>query len=321
MLQKANGGNAFDEWSVELAPATVKRDKVEVLRSLGVNRLSMGVQSFDEATLKILGRRHSPAQVRRAYDLMRQAGFDNINFDLIFSIPTEAPDRWQNDLREAIALAPEHLSAYCLILEEDAPLLQRLHNKDCLSEKNPDREAALYLETWQTLADADYRQYEVANHARDGKRCRHNLNTWQMHDWLGYGPAAASQCFGKRFCNPSNLKIWLENLSRERLFHIDEETLSREQLFTDALVFGLRLNGGISLAGTAKRFLGTTDIPATLLDFIEDLREESYLDDVVPAGTLALSPRGMLVADAVACELLRRLDACCEKSKSSHNER
>lgn len=310
LLIKANGGNAFEEFSIELAPATIKTDKLAVLRSRGVNRLSMGVQSFDAGTLAILGRRHSPVQTMRAYEMMRDAGFENINFDLIFAVPTEAPERWQRDLEQAIALAPEHLSAYCLILEENAPLLSRLQKMPnyAPSEKSPEREAELYLQTWQTLADAGYRQYEIANHARDGKVCRHNLNTWRMHEWLGYGPAAASQCFGKRFTNPSNLKFWLENLSRERLFHIDEETLSRERLFADALIFGLRLNEGIDVPATTKRFLGTNRVPAKLLDFIQDLREENYLNKDVPAGTLALAPHGLLVADAIALELLNQLD-------------
>lgn len=307
ILIRANGGNAFEEFTIELAPATVKPDKLEILRSRGVNRLSMGVQSFDETTLKILGRRHSPSQIFRAFEMMRNAGFGNVNFDLIFAVPTENPKRWEQDLKQAVALAPEHLSAYCLILEENAPLFARLKKlPDFIpGEKSPEREAELYLQTWETLARAGYRQYEVANHARGNAfRCRHNLNTWRMNEWIGYGPAAASQCFGKRFANPSNLKIWLENVSRKHLFHNDEQELSPKQLFEDALIFGLRLNDGVNLEKTAKRFLGSAVVPAALTEFLNDLRNENYLNESVPEGTLALSPRGLLVADAVAAEIL-----------------
>lgn len=304
MLIRANGGNAPAEWSVELAPATVKPDKLRALRDCGVNRISLGVQAFDAETLSLLGRRHSPKQIFSAYEMIRAAGFDNVNFDLIFAVPGENPLRWNNDLDTAIALSPEHLSAYCLILEEEAPLLARLKKSGKFdpSEKSPEREAELYSASWDKLSRAGYEQYEVANHARGGKICRHNFNTWKMAEWLGYGPSAASQCGGRRFCNPANLGLWLEKLTDGVPAHEGTETLSPEQLFEDAMIFGLRLTEGFDIDALSRRF----GVPAgTYLPALaEDLREAGYLDARAPKNIWRPTKRGLLVADAIALKLL-----------------
>ncbi|MBQ6704877.1 MAG: radical SAM family heme chaperone HemW [Opitutales bacterium] len=304
MLVAANGGNAPAEWSVELAPATVKPDKLRVLRDCGVNRISLGVQSFDAETLTLLGRRHAPKQIFSAYEMIRAAGFDNVNFDLIFAVPGEKESRWEADLDTAIALAPEHLSAYCLILEEDAPLWTRLKNSAHFdpAEKSPEREAELYLATWEKLSRAGYEQYEVANHARAGKICRHNFNTWKMAEWLGYGPSAASQCGGKRFCNPANLVLWLEKLTDGVPAHENVEALSPEQLFEDAMIFGLRLAEGFDAEALSRRF----GVPAGthLAELAEDLRSAGYLDAAMPKNIWRPTKRGLLVADAIALKIL-----------------
>lgn len=310
-LLRANGGNAPEEWTVELAPPSVRADKLRALRGLGVNRISLGAQSFDAATLALLGRRCAPKKIFEAYDAVRAAGFDNVNFDLIFAVPGESRSRWRADLAQAVALAPEHLSAYCLMLEEDAPLLARLKNSPAFdpAEKSPEREAELYLETWETLARAGYAQYEVANHARAGKACKHNLNTWRMGEWLGYGPAAASQCGGRRFANPADLRRWLDALADGVPARTDVVELDAATLFADALVFGLRMNEGVNPPALARRFFGdAARVPAKLAALAENLREEGYLAENLPAGTLALNARGLLVADAVGAEVLAALD-------------
>lgn len=309
ILLKANGGKLPAEWSVEMAPASVHADKMRALAEIGVNRISMGVQSFDSETLALLGRRHAPKKIFSAYETIRNAGFSNVNLDLIFSVPGEKSSRWHADIAQAVALAPEHLSTYCLMLEEDAPLLARLKQSPHfdLAEKSPEREAELYLETWEKLSAAGYTQYEIANHARDGKVCMHNLNTWRMHEWLGYGPAAASQCFGKRFANPADLALWLDALTDRVPARVDEVELDGKLLFADALIFGLRLNEGINLPATARRFLGAPQIPAALEALKSALRDENYLR-VTPPEILALNARGRLVADAVAEAVLEALE-------------
>lgn len=309
MLLAANGGRVPAEWTVEFAPATAQTDKLRALRERGANRISLGAQSFDAETLALLGRRHSPKRIFSAFEAIRGAGFDNANLDLIFAVPGENPRRWKRDLDAAVALAPEHLSAYCLILEEDAPLLARLEKSGNFvpEEKSPEREAALYLETWDALAAAGYAQYEVANHAKPGRECRHNLNTWKMREWLGYGPSAASQCGGRRFRNPANLARWLDGLARGVPAREDEETLSARRLFEDAMVFGLRLAEGFDVAALSRRF--GVPVSDALRELARDLRGNGYLDAAQPENVWKPTRRGLLVADAVALEVISRNDA------------
>lgn len=309
LLVTANGGRVPAEWSIELAPGTVKPDKLRVLRERGVNRVSLGVQSFDAETLALLGRRHSPKSVFAAYEMIREAGFDNVNFDLIFSVPGENPARWTRDLDMAISLSPEHLSAYCLILEENAPLFARLQRSGNFSpeEKSPEREAQLYLETWARLRDAGYVQYEVANHAKPGRACIHNLNTWRMAEWLGYGPSAASQCGGRRFRDPANLSRWLDALASGVPAREDVATLTPRSLLEDSFVFGLRLADGFDIAALSRRF--GVPVPARIVAFADALREEGCLDPATPENLWCPTAHGLLVADAVALRVLELFDS------------
>lgn len=312
MLLAANGGKAPLEWSTEMSPASVRKEKMQALSDTGVNRISLGVQSFDAETLALLGRRHEPKKFFSAYETIRDAGFTNVNLDLIFSVPGEKSSRWHADLCRAISLAPEHLSTYCLMLEDDAPLLARLKQSPAFdpAEKSPEREAELYLQTWEKLAAAGYAQYEIANHALAGRRCLHNLNTWRMHEWIGYGPAAASQCFGKRFTNPPDLARWLEGLTDGVPARCDIVELNATMLFADAVIFGLRLNDGVDLRELSRRFLGTDAPPAPLMQLKNRLKEENYLSASSRKSEfiLALNARGRLVADAVAEAVLEVSD-------------
>ena len=309
LLVAANGGNVPAEWSVEFAPGTVKPDKLRVLWERGVNRISLGVQSFDAETLRVLGRRHSPKSVFSAFEMIRDAGFDNVNLDLIFSVPGENPARWAQDSATAISLSPEHISAYCLILEENAPLFARLQRSGNFSpeEKTPDREAQIYLETWARLREAGYAQYEVANHAKPGCACIHNLNTWRMAEWLGYGPSAASQCGGKRFRNPANLARWLDALTSGVPAREDVVALTPRSLLEDAFVFGLRLAEGFDAEFLARRF--GVPVPERVVAFADALREEGYLDPATPKNLWRPTARGLLVADAVALRVLELFDS------------
>ena len=290
-------GGPVKEWTIELAPSSVKRDKLEALRDMGVTRVSMGIQSFDEATLDALGRQHSRKQIYQAWELIREAGFASANLDLIFAIPGQDEERWTTDLAEAVRLAPDHLSTYCLTFEEDAALFVKLAKGQV--KPDPVREAALYRRTWAFLADAGFAQYEVSNFSRPGHECIHNLNTWRMHEWLGYGPAAASQFAGRRFKNPSDLARWLDGLTSGAPVREDVVELSPRMLFLDVLTFGLRLNAGVDVAEAAARF-GVQPPPA-LEKFLRDLEEEGLL--VREGAAIRLTDDGRLLADAVAAGL------------------
>ncbi len=277
------------EWSIEMAPSSVRADKLAVLRDLGVTRVSLGVQSFDEKTLTALGRRHSPAQVLAAIDAIRAAGFDNFNLDLIFAAPGQKLADWLADLQIAVHHQPAHLSTYCLTFEEDTALWLKLSQGQV--RPDPAVDAHLYEATWDFLAAAGYPQYEISNYARPGHACIHNLNTWAMREWVGLGPSAASQFNGQRYANPSDLARWLDGLTSGTPARVDVVPLTPALLATDALVFGLRCNRGVDLAALAARFPEFNF--AALAPLWEELAGEGLLEfssQTTPAPSAFTSP-------------------------------
>ena len=292
-----------EEWSVELAPATVTADRLEVLKALGVTRISMGVQSFNDNLLDALGRQHTPAQVYRAYDLIRAHEFQSVNIDLMFALPNQTPGQWQADLDEAMRLAPDHLSTYCLTFEEDTALWVKLSQGKV--KLDVDKEAAFYRDTWAYLAAAGYAQYEVSNFARPGHASRHNLNTWRMHEWVGLGPSAASQQAGWRSSNPPDLARWLEDIAAGRRATADRVPLTNDLLAADTVIFGLRMNEGVSLPQLQKRFPSLHWSAA--LDLWPRLLFEGLIE-ATPEGRISLTVRGRLVADAIGAEILEAFE-------------
>jgi oxygen-independent coproporphyrinogen-3 oxidase len=292
-------GGQPTEWSVELAPSSVRADKLKALRDVGVTRVSMGVQSFDEATLDALGRRHSTKQIRDAWELVQAAGFKSVNLDLIFAVPGQDEARWEADLQAAIALQPEHLSTYCLTFEEDTAMFVKLSKGKVKIDH--ELEARLYRRTWEILSDAGYEQYEISNFARPGYACQHNLDTWDMQEWIGYGPSASSQFAGRRQTNVHDLEQWLKGVESGKLATEQITELTPELLLCDALVFGLRTNLGVKPFALAQRF--ATSLPTKLTTFAKDLAEEGLAtwDNT----TLTLTNEGRLRADAVGVKILQ----------------
>lgn len=291
--EKTGGG--LSEWTVEMTPAAASEARLEVLRDLGVTRVSIGVQSFRDELLKKLGRRHSARQVVAAFERARRLGFV-VNFDLMFALPGQGVDEWLGDLREAFALGPDHISTYCLTLEEDTALWLRLGG----GTGDAEREADLYLATWDCLEAAGYRQYEVSNFAREGFECAHNLNTWGMGEWVGLGPSAASQFRGVRGANVADLEKWEAAVCRGERLTGERVLLDDAMLAEDAVVFGLRMNAGVDFAATERRFAGADW--ARLRRVAEDVCESGLAEWA--GGRLRLTRRGRLVADAVGAEFL-----------------
>jgi oxygen-independent coproporphyrinogen-3 oxidase len=292
------GGSDPAEWTVELAPSSVTRERLGVLRSAGVTRVSLGVQSFQPTLLEALGRAHTVPQVRRAYDRVRSAGFASVNLDLMFALPGQTESEWEEDIAEAVRLAPDHISTYCLTFEEDTALWVKLSQGKV--KLDPDNEARLYLRTWERLAEAGYAQYEVSNFARRGHACLHNLNTWRMAEWVGIGPSAASQYQGTRSANVSDLALWAGRVGRGERATEDPVRLSPELLAEDALVFGLRTNEGVDLGQLESRAPGA---PWERIGFlVQHLVEEGLA--VRLGGRLALTARGRLLADSVGSEVM-----------------
>lgn len=295
----ARFGAPVEEWSVEMAPATVNPGKLKALREIGVTRISLGIQSFSSEWLEKLGRDHTPEQGYRAYDMIRSAGFDSVNLDLMFALPGQDKATWFADLDEALRLQPDHLSTYCLTFEEDTALWVKLAKGQV--KLDPEHEADLYLATWEKLADAGLQQYEVSNFARDGHRCEHNLNTWRMGQWLGLGPAAASQLNNRRWTNVDDLQQWARGQANGSPQYMDEMLLSEATLAGDAILFGLRMNDGVNLTALATRFPqwgGLDDARQKMQHFAE----EGLV--VMENDSCRLTEKGRLVADSVGAEFI-----------------
>lgn len=286
------------EWTVEMAPSSVKRDKLEALKDAGVSRISMGIQSLNERHLEALGRQHSKKQILKAYDLIRSVGFDSVNLDMIFAIPTQTESEWRADLRETLELDPDHLSTYCLTFEEDTALYIKLQQGKV--SLDPERERRFFLASWEETDAAGFNQYEISNYAKPGHECVHNVNTWRMNEWLGIGPSAASQYNGTRHANAPDLAVWLAGLERGERGTVDRVVLTPELLLEDALIFGLRMNAGVDLAELAKRFGREPEERVAVL--IDRLVEEgkAHRDGSV----VRLTEEGRLLADAVGEALL-----------------
>ena len=291
------------EWTVELAPASVTDARLAILKELGVTRVSLGVQSFSPELLDGLGRQHTREQVLRAYERVRAADFSSVNLDLMFALPGQDAAAWTLDLETAIALAPDHLSTYCLTFEEDTKLWVKLSKGQV--KLDPEHEARLYERTWDTLEEAGYAQYEVSNFARPGHICNHNLNTWRMHEWVGIGPSAAGQHDGVRGANTADLEKWIAGVARGERMTEDRAHLTPSLLVEDAMVFGLRLNDGVDVAALRARFpaAGWAELEATLTR----LEEQGLLERAGGGAGVKLTRRGRLLADSVGSELVGML--------------
>ena len=291
--------NAPAEWTVEMAPSTVKADKLAVLRDLGVTRISMGVQSFDEKLLESLGRLHRPNQIYKAWGLVEAAGFPQTNLDLMFAIPNQSMEQWEVAIREAARLGPSHLSTYCLTFEEDTALYVKLSEGELKIDE--ERELRFYERGWELLAELGYAQYEISNFSKVGAECIHNVNTWRMSEWIGCGPSAASQYRGERYQRPSNLNEWAAGMESRLPLKAELVSLDNRILMADAIIFGLRMNIGIDLTDIALRF-PAPKVMALLEPLIARFADEGLL---IRSGAHArLTHKGRLVCDAMGSAVL-----------------
>jgi len=294
------------EWTVECNPATLSLDKARLLRAGGVNRVSMGVQSFNAALLDRLGRVHSREMAFKSFDILRQAGFDNLNLDLMFAIPGQTLDVWRETLAEATALGSEHLSSYEVIYEEDTPLYAQL--KAGRFAVDEDLACAMYEELVERATEAGFRQYEIANFARGAGRapnvdrsCQHNVNYWRGGSFYGLGPSATSYVGGARTKHWSNTARYCEEIERGQRAIESSEELSPLARAGETAAFGLRMVEGWPF----DQFLQVTG---------HDLRKEwaADMDQLERQGwgralpdRFQLTRQGLRFADAAAQLFLR----------------
>jgi oxygen-independent coproporphyrinogen III oxidase len=298
------------EWTVECNPATVSLDKARLLRSFGVNRISMGVQSLDETLLERLGRVHSRDMVFRSFDTLREAGFDNVNLDLMFAIPGQSLDVWKITLAEAFALQSEHLSSYEVIYEEDTPLYAQLQAGEVAEDE--DLACAMYEELVAGAVGAGFEQYEVANFARGGasvggdrewpgRACLHNINYWRGGTFVGVGPSACGFLNGERIQNHSNTQLYCDALEAGRPVMRTLDRLSPVARAGEIAAFGLRMNAGWPFA-EFQRATGF-DLQAGWGDDMARLVAEGM--GVLNGTGFRLTDHGLRFADRAAGEFLR----------------
>lgn len=295
--------NSDAEITVETNPGTVDREKLREYRSLGVNRLSVGVQSFHQDELKFLGRIHNADQARECVWNAQEVGFDNVSLDLICSLPGQTVERWESNLRDAVALHPKHISAYSLIVEPRTPLYRMVQSGQ-VTPLPAEGDADLYELTSEFLEAAGFRQYEVSNHARPGYESRHNSKYWHHNPYLGFGPSAHSfwgvDTGGKRmrWWNIRSLKGYGERLDSGARPTEGEETLDEEALLREQILLGLR-SDGIDVRFLQRRF--HHDILAVHSHKIQMFIREQLMR--FERERLQLTRKGYLVCDAI-CEIL-----------------
>ena len=237
------------EASMEMNPGTASKEKCRALYQMGINRLSIGLQSTNDMELKTLGRIHSYGDFLNTYTWCREAGFQNINVDLMAALPYQTVESYTAGLRKIIRLAPEHISAYSLILEEGTPFYQK-YNSGCYPLPDEEQERLMYRETEQILAQAGYERYEISNYAKKGYACRHNLVYWQGGDYLGLGLGSSSYMDDVRFHNTTDLNTYVNQC----VYVEDREELSVQAKMEEFMFLGLRVMAGVSGTEFEKRF-------------------------------------------------------------------
>lgn len=287
------------EITVEANPETVTDATLTALLDAGVTRLSLGIQSFSDASLKRLGRHHSAARAVRAVRQARQAGFRNLNIDLMFAVPDQHIADWDKTLARALDLEPEHLSTYCLTIEEGTPFA-RLAADGQLALPHESTQLAMYERGIDRLTGHGYRQYEVSNFARPGMECRHNLTYWTGGNYLGLGPSAHSHVDGRRFANVRRLGQYLQLIESYGTATDLDEHLSTGQRAGESILLGLRMTEGLDLRAFESRF--GLEAYASREAAIATLVASGLLERL--DGRLRLTRKGLAVADAVCAELI-----------------
>lgn len=292
------------EITLEANPGTLDREKLEGWRKAGINRLSIGLQSAENAELKALGRIHTWEAFLESYQMAREAGFRNINIDLMSALPGQSAHTWRETLRKVTALEPEHISAYSLIVEEGTPFYERYAGDVRRREKglpceflpSEDEERQMYYDTEKILKADGYRRYEISNYARDGFECRHNCGYWERENYRGFGLGASSLIDEVRFHNTENIKDYQNHVfGRE-----DEERLGIEAQMEEFMFLGLRLMRGISVKDFEEKF--HTPYRNVYGKISRELEEKELL--LQENGRVFLTERGIDISNYVLSEFL-----------------
>lgn len=284
------------EITIEANPGTLDAKKLAEMKSMYFNRLSMGLQAWQDRLLKKLGRIHTADEFETNFLQARDAGFKNINVDIMFALPAQSLDDWQETLEKVMKLRPEHISAYSLIIEEGTPFFD-MFDRGELKETDEDTDRKMYYLAKEMLSDKGYKQYEISNFAKEGFECYHNKVYWRTEEYQGFGLGAHSYSDGVRFHNTYDMKEYL----RGEGLRLDKEFLSIEEKQEEFMFMGLRMNEGVSEAEFLRRFGVSMD--SVYGDEIKELISEELL--VKKDGRLSLTDRGVDISNSVFEKFIR----------------
>jgi len=273
------------EWTIEANPGSVSARKAALLKKFGVNRISLGVQSWDDKLLNLLGREHNAQQAEESFRILRDAGFININVDLMFGLPGQIIDQWRATLETTIALQPEHISTYCLTYEEDTEFFVRHARGEFRQDEDADAE--FFEMTMAILEKAGYQQYEISNYARPGFESAHNRAYWLGKDYLGIGPSAVSTIGMYRWQNVCDYRVYIDRVLCGESPRESSENLTDQMKRTERIALSLRTRNGVSAMELKDFSAETNELLALGL-----LRQSN--------GNLVLTRTGKALADSIA---------------------
>ncbi|MCD4764570.1 MAG: radical SAM family heme chaperone HemW [Desulfobacterales bacterium] len=286
------------EITIEVNPGTVTNEKLKGYQSVGINRINIGVQSFNDEFLDFLGRIHSSDDADLTIRGARKAGFDNIGIDLIYGIPGQTKKMWFSDLQRAVEFEPEHLSCYMLTYEKGTPL-DRERRQGRFKPVAGSLLAELFETTMEYLTAHGYVQYEISNFAKNASRIsRHNFKYWSFSPYLGFGPSAHSFIQPRRYWNCRSVKKYIESIKEGRVPIEEKEILSKEQRMMEMIYLGLRKTDGIDIDAIDEN-LGI-NFRQMFAEKIKQLEEDGYILPIQPENRCALSRKGMLFLDSIA---------------------
>lgn len=281
------------EFSIEANPENLTSDKIQFLKQQGVNRFSLGVQTFHEGLLKRIGRKHQAQQVHQAIANLKECGVDNINLDLIYAIPGQTIEQLSEDLRQAICLEVEHISAYSLIVEEHTQLYLA-YMRDQIELTDNEVEANMYQVVIQTLTEVGYQHYEISNYAKT-KPSLHNQWYWKNETYIGAGLGAHGYLNGQRYQNTRSINTYIESLKNHTLPTVEIHTLTVEEKLEEEMFLGLRLLDGVNLDAVSHKY--QVDLDEIYGKAFEGLIQKGYLEK--NESIIRLTPSGLLMANEV----------------------
>ena len=287
------------EYSMECNPGNLTEEKLEVMKKYGVNRISMGLQAKQDNLLKGLGRIHNYKTFKENFLLAKKVGFNNINVDLMFGLPNQRLNEWEETLREIISLEPAHISAYSLIIEEGTAFYN-LYENDKLKLPTEEEERKMYHLAKKILEENGFNQYEISNYAKEGKECRHNLAYWNMDNWIGVGSASASYMDGKRIKNISSVEEYINSINEKGEAIEEIINNSKNDNMEEFMFMGLRKINGIDENEFKKRFsMNINDVYGEILN--------KYIDEgllIRESGRIFLSEKGIEISNIIMADFL-----------------